>query len=142
VSFETQHFSIRNAPKGEVIAIWRKEREDHLLIFGVKDTVIIEADCNDQDLKHHGDDRSDPAVIEGYLMNLINKSEFSVMSEIAQIPHIISDGVLHHLGILTWQHEWHAFVDGWHRIVKRGTVYAKVIEIPEPDDTLELLEET
>lgn len=129
MSFETQYFSIRNAPKGEVIAIWRKEREDHLLIFGTKDTVIVEADCDENAIKSHGDDQFDSAVIERYLMSLISESEFSVMSEIAQIPHIVSDGVLHHLGILKWQHEWHAWGEGWHCIVKHGTVYAKVIEI-------------
>jgi len=128
-----QHFEIRSEPKpnGHIIAIWRKENDNHQLIFGVKDVVTGKKDCTDDDERTWA--RDDERAVVHDLLNQITEPEFSVHDEMAEIPHIVSDGVLHHLGVLKWSHEWHAFTTGWHHVERHGRVYAKVVDLEAQD---------
>jgi hypothetical protein len=126
-----QFFEIRDAPKpnGNVIAIWRKDEDNHQLIFGTKDVVSPPED--DDNKRTFGP--NDEMVIEHTLMNRITEPEFSVHDEISEIPHIISDGVLHHLGVLEWHHKWHSFTEGWKYIKCNGIVYVRIINLEAQD---------
>jgi hypothetical protein len=134
--FKTQYFEIRNSTGGDVIAIWRKEKENYLLSFGVKDAVFDEKSAGshtEDDIRTYCRDRDDAMHVESQLMNKISEYDFSVMDEIAQIPQIISDGVLHHLGILAWGHAWRAWdsvldESTTKSIIKYGTVYVRVVD--------------
>jgi len=126
-----QYFEIYSAPKpnGSVIAIWRKDEDNHQLIFGTKDVVFPPEEEDNK--RTFG--TSDEMAIEFGLMHKINEPEFSIHDEISEIPHIISDGVLHHLGTLKWIHQWHSFTEGWKYIKCSGPVYAKVIDLEAQD---------
>ena len=126
-----QFFEIRDAPKpnGNIIAIWRKDEDNHQLIFGTKNVEFPPEDEDDK--RTYG--ASDERAIEYVLMHHITEPEFSVHDAIAEIPHILSDGVLHHLGVLKWHHQWHSFMNGWKYIKCSGTVYAKVIDLEAQD---------
>jgi len=130
----TEYFEIRNAPKkegGEVIAIWQKDEEKHYMIFGVKDVEYVSDLEENKKHVHKGDDER---LIELELFHKIDEPQFSVLDNIMQIPHIISDNTLHHLGKLHWSHKWHDFLSGWAHIKAHGTVYAKVIDWFPLDD--------
>jgi hypothetical protein len=131
----TQYFEIRNAmlPNGEVIALWRKEDENIQLIFGVKDVVTDEDTRGKEEKEENPFGTTNEKAIEYYLVHEITEPEFSVRDDICEIPHIASDGVLHHLGILKWQFQWHEFLGGWKYIKRHGTVYAKTID-PDAQD--------
>ena len=132
----TDYFEIRNAPMpdGEVIALWRKENENHQLVFGVKDVVTDEDTRDEKERDENPFGTTDERAIEHYLMKEISEPEFSVRDDICEIPHIVSDGVLHHLGILKWHHQWHEFLGGWKYIKRHGTVYAKIIDLDTPNE--------
>jgi len=125
-------FEIRNVPKprGEVIAIWEQTDDDHALAFGAVDIEYPPVDEDDRNRRITGTDNAD--AIYSYLVHEIGEGEFSVLSEIADIPRIISDGLLHHLGKLSWG------VGGTERPIPCvGTVYTKVVSkrtgsLPQP----------
>jgi hypothetical protein len=131
MSNPTLYFEIYGAPKpnGNVIAIWQKDEDNHQLIFGTKD-VKYPPEAED-DKRTFGS--SDERAVECVLMFQITEPEFSVHDKISEIPHIISDGVLHCLGVLKWHHRWHSFTEGWKNIDCVGTVYAKVIDLEAQD---------
>lgn len=126
-----QYFEIRDEPRpnGNIIAIWQKDEDNHQLIFGTKDVVVLPEDEDNKRTFGTTDER----VIEYDLMHQITEPEFSVHAEISEIPHIVSDGVLHHLGVLKWIHKWHEFGKGWSYIHCHGPVYAKVIDLEAQD---------
>lgn len=122
-------FEIRNKPdKGEVIAIWHRDDDDYRLAFGAQD-VIYPPEMED-DKRTYG--REEAIGIKDSIVNEVSEAEFSVLSEIADIPRIISNGFLHHLGVLEWEHKrdptgFRKF--GSFCIPCSGTVYAKVYKI-------------
>ena len=120
----SQWFEIRNAPKpnGEVIACWHNEKKEHELSFGVKNLTYVPD--NEDDKRTFG--RNDAGVIDGTLVHEITESEFDLLTELADIPRIISDGILNHLGILQWCHT-EMSVMGEDSLTCRGNVYAKVV---------------
>lgn len=131
----TVYFAIRNAPapNGDIVALWRKEDENHQLIFGVKDVVTYE-DTRDEDKRDENPfGTTDEQAIQFSLVNVITEPEFSVCDTICEIPHIVSDGGLHHLGVLKWYFKWHEFREGWKYIKRHGTVYAKTIDLDAQD---------
>ena len=127
-------FEIRNKPdKGEVIAIWHSEDDDYRLAFGAQD---VEYPPEHEDNKRtYG--REEAIGILDTIVNEISEAEFSVLSEIADIPRIISNGYLHHLGVLQWEHKRDP--SGFRKygsfcIPCTGTVYAKVFSVKVPDE--------
>lgn len=132
----TEYFEIRNAPlpDGEVIALWRRENENHQLVFGVKDVITEEDTRAEEERDENPFGTTDERAIVYCLMNDISEPEFSVRDDICEIPHIISDGVLHHLGVLKWHLKWHEFRSGWNYIKRHGTVYAKTIDLDAPNE--------
>ena len=115
-------FEIRNQPKprGEVIAIWKQTDYDHALAFGAVDIEYPPEDEHDSNRRITGINNAD--AIHFYLVNEISEADFSLLSAIAAIPEVVSDGLLHHLGRLSWG------VEGTeHPIPCVGTVYTKVI---------------
>jgi len=127
-------FEIRNKPNGgEVIAIWHRDDKDYRLAFGAQDVEYPQI---------HEDDkrtfaRDEAEGIRGSIVNEVSEAEFSVLSEIADIPQIISNGFLHHLGVLEWEHKLPSFDprQGTTRIPCTGTVYAKVYTVKPPEKT-------
>lgn len=82
---ETEYFAIRSEPdgRGDVIAIWIKEKESYHLSLG-------------------GQDGHENSAANANLLQKVTEAEFSVMDDIAEIPHIQSDRVYHFLGLLDW----------------------------------------
>jgi len=126
-------FEIRNKPeKGEVIAIWHCEDDDYRLAFGAQD-VKYPPEMED-DKRTYG--REEAIGILDSIVNEVSEAEFSVLSEIADIPQIISNGFLHHLGVLEWEHKRDP--EGFRKfgsfcIPCTGTVYAKVYTVKPPE---------
>jgi hypothetical protein len=123
-------YEIRNAPKahnGIVIAIWHQTVAEYELAFGIQN-LEYPSDRED-DKRTHG--RNDVTMVAECLVKEITESDFSVLIEIAEIPQIISDGVLHYLGKLTWHHKDRVVPSNWYTkwpdIVCTGDVYAKVV---------------
>ena len=122
---EIKYFVVRNAPKdqgGEVIAVWRQDKEEYQLSFGVKDVTYS---TYDQDLIRTYA-RTPEFAIESTLVHEINEGQFSTLIEIADMPQIISDGVLHHLGKLRWSFK---LVPPEEPIHCEGTVYVRVVAV-------------
>ena len=126
-------FEIRNKPdKGEVIAIWYCEDDDYRLAFGTQDVTYPPE--HEDDKRTYG--REDAVGILDTIVNEISEAEFSVLSEFADIPRIISNGFLHHLGVLDWEHRKDP--SGFRKygsfcIPCTGTVYVKVYTIKPPE---------
>lgn len=127
-------YEIRNKPdKGEVIAIWHCEDDDYRLAFGAQDVEYPPEHADDK--RTYG--REEAIGILDTIVNEISEAEFSVLSEIADIPQIISNGFLHHLGVLQWEHKRDP--SGFRKygsfcIPCTGTVYAKVFSVKPPDE--------
>ena len=126
-------FEIRNKPhKGEVIAIWHRDDDDYRLAFGAKDVKFPPEMADDK--RTYG--REEAIGILDSIVNEVSEAEFSVLSEIADIPRIISDGNLHFLGDLEWEHKKDP--SGFRKygsfcIPCSGEVYAKVYTVKQPE---------
>jgi len=122
-------FEIRNAPKPEgiVIAIWHRENKNLRLSHGAKDVVYSSTD--DDDIRTYARWGEEAKAIQRSLVKEITEADFSVLQEIADIPQIISDGMLHHLGTLSWEYETPGSNTGDKTLGCSGVVYTKVIAI-------------
>ena len=123
-------FEIRNdyKPNGIVIAIWHKTNNEYELAFGIQN-LSFPPELTDTK-RTYG--RNDLDIINRYLVHEISESEFGVLTELADIPQIISDGVLHHLGVLKWHHDERTdrARSNWNpenSVTCTGNVYAKVV---------------
>ena len=117
--FEIRHEPL---PSGRVIAIWHQEDNNLQLAFGVKNLTYPKELENEK--RTYGMD--DANTIFHLLVHEITEPEFSVHTEIMDIPQIISDGMLHYLGVLNWYHAYRDF--GEDSFVHcSGDVYTKVV---------------
>lgn len=120
-------FEIRNAPNqdGDVIAIWHCDTKGYELAYGTKN--LKYSSDNEDDIRTYARFGMEAEAIDKSLVRRISEAEFSVLQELADIPQIISDGVLHYLGVLTWSYNSSGSHTGDETLLCTGDVYAKVI---------------
>lgn len=120
-------FEIRNAPKpnGIVIAIWHCDTEGLELAYGAKN--LKYSSDNEDDIRTYARHGFEAEAIDKTLVREVSEAEFSVLQKLADIPQIISDGVLHYLGVLTWSYDSFGSHTGDETLLCTGDVYAKVI---------------